>query len=568
MRIIANLLFVLAAIAGLVPTLALLTFWDRFPGCPDDLSKYQTLLGPPILAASLALIGAALTSWNQQIISAKQLGAQRREQDQALSLKRQQIASTFIGEIDIILNELHKFLRPAIENALRAMESGGEEVEAEVVRIDKHLRRSFENSPTRVRLLPKQLSGELMRFYYLVEETRMDVDWYYRDIEIYVNQNVQIIPLIRLERLLKQILAKLHSSENLGRILLEELKKIRDTNRGSLDQPETLGHRVRANCAPGNWYQKLASTVYGNDLAVVPSNEPPRRRAKLRLTTHAQSWLNTLMPFVHAAKLRLAIHAQSWLSRLMPFIHAAKLRLAMRLQPWLNRLMPFVHAAIRLAIDVQSWLSRLMPFVHAAKLRLAAHAQSWLSRLTPLVDAGKLRLAIHAQSCLSRLIPFVRAAKLRLAMHAQSRLNRITPFLHAAKLRLAMHAQSCLSRLMPFAFVRFLVIFFIGVVTPLAWRSYGDATVDAIARWSPHCGWRRAAFVEQTASAPSDQTAPVSPDRLRSTSIVDAAMQRSTNSLSIRDYQTADHRAGHSSRRPPFPSSAGVRARKPAAPVR
>ena len=460
MRVIANLLFTLAAITGLVPTLGLLTFWDRFPGCPDDLPKYQTILGSPILAASLALIGAALTSWNRQMISARQLGAQRREQDRALSLERQQIASAFIGEIDIILNEFHEFLRPAIEKALGVMKAGGEQVEADVVRIDKHLGRLFENSPTRVRLLPKPLSGELMRFYYLVEETRMDIDWYYRDIEIYSNQRVKLMTLMQLARLLKQILAKLNSCDNLGRTLLGELKKIRATDLQSLDHSETLGSRLRTKCSSRSWYQRPASKAQENGSAIQPSNRRSRRPAKLRLLIHARSWLNRLMPFVHAAKLRVAMHAQSW-------------------------------------------VRRLMLFARAAKGRVATHAR------------------------LSRLTLFVRAAKRRVAMRAQSWLSRLMPFLRAAKRRVATHAQSWLSRLMPFVYVRFLVIFFVGVVSTLAWQAYGDATIEAIARWTPHCGWRQAHPL-------SSQPPPLLREALPSLSIGSkrrSALQQSPNRL-------------------------------------
>ena len=505
MRVIANLLFTLAAITGLVPTLGLLTFWDRFPGCPDDLPKYQTILGSPILAASLALIGAALTSWNRQMISARQLGAQRREQDRALSLERQQIASAFIGEIDIILNEFHEFLRPAIEKALGVMKAGGEQVEADVVRIDKHLGRLFENSPTRVRLLPKPLSGELMRFYYLVEETRMDIDWYYRDIEIYSNQRVKLMTLMQLARLLKQILAKLNSCDNLGRTLLGELKKIRATDLQSLDHSETLGSRLRAKCSSRSWYQRPASKAQENGSAIQPSNRRSRRPAKLRLLIHARSWLNRLMPFVHAAKLRVAMHAQSWVRRLMLFARAAKGRVA-------------THAR----------LSRLTLFVRAAKRRVAMHAGSRLSRRMPFVRAAKLRVAMHhAGSWLSRLMPFIRAAKRRVAMHARSWLSRLLPFVRAAKRRVATHAQSWLSRLMPFVYVRFLVIFFVGVVSTLAWQAYGDATIEAIARWTPHCGWRQAHPL-------SSQPPPLLREALPSLSIGSkrrSALQQSPNRL-------------------------------------
>jgi hypothetical protein len=63
MHIVATVLFALAGIVGLTSALALLTFWYRFPSWLDDLSKYETLLGALMFAATLALIGAAITSW-------------------------------------------------------------------------------------------------------------------------------------------------------------------------------------------------------------------------------------------------------------------------------------------------------------------------------------------------------------------------------------------------------------------------------------------------------------------------------------------------------------------------
>jgi hypothetical protein len=44
-------------------------------------------------------------------------------------------------------------------------------------------------------------------------------------------------------------------------------------------------------------------------------------------------------------------------------------------------------------------------------------------------------------------------------------------------------ARSWLHRQVPFAFIRFLMIFFIGVVATLAWQSYGRAARKAIASW-------------------------------------------------------------------------------------
>jgi hypothetical protein len=231
MHIVATVLFALAAIVGLAPTLAFLIFWDRLRSSwLDDLSNHQTLFGALIFAASLASIGA-LRNRNQRMISARQLAAERREQDLALGLKKQQIASAFIAEIDVILNEVHHgSLRPAIENALRAMELSTGKIEVEGLRIGKHLGRFFDHSPADVRLFPSTISKGLTRFYAIVEETKLDLDWYSRAIETYTNQKVKLMNLTQMIRLLKKIVGKIDSSSKLGRTLIEGLKKIRDTD--------------------------------------------------------------------------------------------------------------------------------------------------------------------------------------------------------------------------------------------------------------------------------------------------------------------------------------------------
>ncbi len=132
------------------------------------------------------------------MISARQLAAERREQDLALG-KKQQIASAFIGEIDVILNEVHS-LRPAIENALRAMELGTGKIEVEGLRIGKHLERFFDHSIADVRLFPSAISKGLTRFYAIVEETKLELDWYSRAIETSANQKVQLMNLTQMIR--------------------------------------------------------------------------------------------------------------------------------------------------------------------------------------------------------------------------------------------------------------------------------------------------------------------------------------------------------------------------------
>jgi hypothetical protein len=47
-------------------------------------------------------------------------------------------------------------------------------------------------------------------------------------------------------------------------------------------------------------------------------------------------------------------------------------------------------------------------------------------------------------------------------------------------------ARLRLGKLIPFAFVRFLVVFFIGVAATLAWQSYGATAREVMASWSPH----------------------------------------------------------------------------------
>ncbi len=226
--IVATLLFALAAIAGLTPTLALLIFWDKFlSSWLDDISKYHIFVGALIFGASMASIGAVLTRWNQRTIYDRQLAAKRREQDLTLGPKKQQIAAAFIDEIDAILSELHhEFLKP-IENALRAMESRAGKIDVGRARIG-HLRRFFDRSPGNVRLFPSTISQGLMRFYAIVEETKLDLDWYSHAIETSINQNVRLMNRTQMIRLLKKILGEIDSSSKSGRTLIEELKKIRD----------------------------------------------------------------------------------------------------------------------------------------------------------------------------------------------------------------------------------------------------------------------------------------------------------------------------------------------------
>jgi len=84
------------------------------------------------------------------------------------------------------------------------------------------------------------------------------------------------------------------------------------------------------------------------------------------------------------------------------------------------------------------------------------------------------------------------------------------PPLHPTELTPIRKARWWLGKVVPFAFVRFLTIFFIGVVTTLAWQFYGSGAREAIAGWSPHLGWL--APPPAPSGAPPDQLAAISRD--------------------------------------------------------
>jgi hypothetical protein len=79
---------------------------------------------------------------------------------------------------------------------------------------------------------------------------------------------------------------------------------------------------------------------------------------------------------------------------------------------------------------------------------------------------------------------------------------------------------------------RFLIIFCIGVATPLAWQSYGDAARAMIANSSPQLGWLapQAVPVAPTAADGLAPAATVSPE-LQQLALGLAAVRRSVDQL-------------------------------------
>ncbi len=95
------------------------------------------------------------------------------------------------------------------------------------------------------------------------------------------------------------------------------------------------------------------------------------------------------------------------------------------------------------------------------------------------------------------------------------------PPLHPSELSLIRRTRLRLGKLIPFAFIRFLMIFFIGVAATLAWQSYGATAREVIASWSPHLGWL----------APPPAPAPASPEQLVAMSRGLAVMRQDVDKL-------------------------------------
>jgi hypothetical protein len=230
----ATTLLVLAAVIGLAAApVAFLVFWYSFPTTwLIELPKYQALFGALIalFAASLASVGVAVTIWNQRLIVARQLAAQRQEQDLARGLTRQQIASAFIGEIAVILDELrHEFLRPVLETTVRNMElSEGQEIRVSTVRIGRHLGRYFDSNPGNVGLFPSAISEGLTRFYATLEEIRLDLDWYSSAIESNTKNETPLMSGQQILALIWKILREIDECLQSGPTLIEGLRVIRD----------------------------------------------------------------------------------------------------------------------------------------------------------------------------------------------------------------------------------------------------------------------------------------------------------------------------------------------------
>jgi hypothetical protein len=133
------------------------------------------------------------------------------------------------------------------------------------------------------------------------------------------------------------------------------------------------------------------------------------------------------------------------------------------------------------------------------------------------------------------------------------------PPLHPSELSLIRRARLRLGKLIPFAFVRFLMIFFIGVAATLTWQSYGGAAKETIASWSPHLAWL----------APPPAPASTSPEQLVAMSRGLAVMRQDVDKLAADITKLQAIQQGtvdRTSASPPSPAVAPVRKPVPQSP--
>lgn len=114
--------------------------------------------------------------------------------------------------------------------------------------------------------------------------------------------------------------------------------------------------------------------------------------------------------------------------------------------------------------------------------------------------------------------------------------------------------RSWLHRIVPFGFLRFLMIFFIGVVATLAWQSYGRAARGLMA------SWLAPGHIVQDAPIPFAET---SSDDLQAMSRSLAALRDSVDKLAADVAKLQATRRGTPDAAAHLPSSAEVPAQKP-----
>jgi hypothetical protein len=190
------------------------------------ITKFQTLLAGllAIVAAGIAFCGTVRAANIQA-----QAGRDRDRQERLAA--RQQVASAFMGEITVLLEELdHPLVGPLLRKVLLDITetSVGKEVQVDTVRFLGNPR-YYNSNPGHVGLLPDATPQELTRFYSRLEAFSRYLDRYSTAAEYAAehgtppsNISAQQIPY-----LIQQSLKDLDFLLGQGRSLIEKLEEIR-----------------------------------------------------------------------------------------------------------------------------------------------------------------------------------------------------------------------------------------------------------------------------------------------------------------------------------------------------
>jgi hypothetical protein len=218
----------LAVTAGIAVILFLvgvtLVFLD--PIWRSRITKFQTLLTGllAIVAAGIAFSGAVRAANIQA-----QAGRDRDRQERLAA--RQQVASAFMGEITVLLEELdHRLVGPLLRKVVRDITktSVGKEVQVDTVRFLGNPRYYYSN-PGHVGLFPNTIPQELTRFYSRLEAFSRYLDRYSIAAE-YAAEHGTLPSDISARWILYLVQKSLEDLDFLlgqGRSLIEKLEEIR-----------------------------------------------------------------------------------------------------------------------------------------------------------------------------------------------------------------------------------------------------------------------------------------------------------------------------------------------------
>jgi hypothetical protein len=242
---IAVIFLIFAAMCGLSAFPALLLYlYIKFPDTLwAEVVNIQTLVGASIalFAASLGTIGVLLTLWNQRRNLDKQLAAQRDEQDRSRAIERRHVASAFIGEISVIIEELESEpVGPILKKTLRDLETKQGKIQFTTVR-GSGSPAYYNSEPGNVGLFPGDIPEEMTRFYNRIGQIHSDLERYSNAAEHFAEKGN--LPVTITQELVLYYIRRSVSNINLcverGKTLIRKPKKIKD-----IDFIPQIGSRV------------------------------------------------------------------------------------------------------------------------------------------------------------------------------------------------------------------------------------------------------------------------------------------------------------------------------------